>query len=86
MAENGYSLEQIAKAFGTTKKIIRTSMYLEMKKTERIALRLFLTEKTYGLLQEEANDLGIEVAGIVRSLISKHIRERKKQKQNEGKG
>jgi predicted transcriptional regulator len=86
MAEKGYSLKEIAKTFGTTEEVVRTSMYLEMMKTERIAVRLFLTEKTYSLLQEEASERDIEVAGIIRSLISKHIRAQKQKKRNEGKG
>ena len=86
MAEKGHSLEEIATHFDTTKRVITTSIWREMKKTNRRQVRLFLTDKSYDSLKQEADERGLEVAGIVRSLISKHIREQKEKKINEGKG
>lgn len=77
MAEAGHSLEEIAKTFGTTKSVVSTSIWRELKRTNRRPIRLFLTDKTYELLKEEADARGLEVAGIVRTIIAKHIRPKK---------
>ena len=77
MAEEGRSLEEIADTLGTTKRVVTTSMWRELKRTNRKHVRLFLTDKTYDILQKEADARGLEVAGIIRTLISKHIREQK---------
>jgi len=77
MAEEGKSLEEIADTLGTTKRVVTTSMWRELKRTKRKHVRLFLTDKTYDILKEEADARGLEVAGIIRTLISKHIREKK---------
>lgn len=77
MAEAGSSLEEIADTLGTSKRVITTSIWRELKRTKRKHIRLFLTDKTYDALQEEADARGLEVAGIIRTLISKHLREKK---------
>ena len=77
MAEAGSSLEEIADTLGTSKRVITTSIWRELKRTKRKHIRLFLTDKTYDALQEEADARGLEVAGVIRTLISKHLREKK---------
>ena len=77
MAEAGSSLEEIADALGTSKRVVTTSMWRELKRTNRKHIRLFLTDRTYDVLQEEADARGLEVAGLIRTIISKHIREKK---------
>jgi proteasome lid subunit RPN8/RPN11 len=77
MAEAGYSLEEIAKTFDTTRSVVSTSIWRELKRTKRRPIRLFLTDRTYEILKEEADARGLEVAGIVRTIIAKHIRQKK---------
>lgn len=77
MAEAGHSLEEIAETLDTTKRVVSTTIWRELKRSKRTQVRLFLTDKTYDVLKEEADARGLEVAGIVRTLIAKHIRGKK---------
>ena len=77
MAEAGSSLEEIADTLGTSKRVITTSIWRELKRTKRKHIRLFLTDQTYDALQEEADARGLDVSGVIRTIISKHLREKK---------
>lgn len=78
MAEDGYDNYEIATALGITEKHARNSISRHSKTKKRKVIRLYLTDKNYDLLLKEAEPRGIDVAGLVRTLISKHLFEKNK--------
>ena len=75
LAEEGYDNAEIAEALGITKEHARNSVSRHSKTKKRKVVRLYLTDKNYELLAKEAGPRGIDVAGLVRTLISKHLLE-----------
>jgi len=78
LAEAGHTNEEIAEALNTTKATVSTSINRAATRSGRRQVRLFLTNRTYDALYKEADKHGIEVAGVIRTLISKHLREQRR--------
>lgn len=78
LAEEGYDNAEIAAVLGIPKEQARNSVSRHSKTKKRKVIRLYLTDRNYDLLLKEAEPRGIDVAGLVRTLISKHLLEGKR--------